>query len=168
MTLASEEMPRGCAREVRKYKMCAAENSPEKCFNEKISIMEVCPDHVLSGMRERKKWYLRAKTIDNSTYRRAMSVSDYNRGRTVTDLTLKTWEAGMAHNLRSDTYWSDDRYNPTVYRHPHRADQVNFPNMEYKDIFGGNWGEGAQAEKEKHALGFWSGKSKEMAAEAKK
>jgi hypothetical protein len=60
--------------------MCAASNSQEACFNDKISIMEVCPDHVLEGLREKKKWYLRAEMIDNDTYKRAMTVSDYNRG----------------------------------------------------------------------------------------
>jgi len=37
-----------------------------------MNIMEVCPDHVLEGLREKKKWYARAETIDNETYRRAM------------------------------------------------------------------------------------------------
>jgi len=169
MTLQPEEMPRGCAREVRAYKMCTAEKGSKNCFNEKIAIMEVCPDHVLSGLREKKKWFLRAQAIDNQTYRRAMSVSDYNKGRTVTDLKLKTWVDGTAKNLRGDTYWADDRYDPTKYRHPHRKDSVNFPDMEYKDIFGGNWGEAALKEKENHALNFWSGKSKAMEeVEAKK
>jgi hypothetical protein len=66
--------------------MCAASNSQEACFNDKISIMEVCPDHVLEGLREKKKWYLRAEMIDNDTYKRAMTVSDYNRGKSVSDL----------------------------------------------------------------------------------
>jgi hypothetical protein len=48
--------------------------------------MEVCPDHVLEGLREKKKWYLRAEMIDNDTYKRAMTVSDYNRGKSVSDL----------------------------------------------------------------------------------
>lgn len=65
--------------------------------------MEVCPDHILEGLREKKKWMLRAEVIDNETYRRAMEVSDFNRGRSVSDLKLKTWEAGMAHKLRSDS-----------------------------------------------------------------
>jgi hypothetical protein len=65
--------------------------------------MEVCPDHILEGLREKKKWMLRAEVIDNETYRRAMEVSDFNRGRSVSELKLKTWEAGMAHKLRSDS-----------------------------------------------------------------
>ena len=102
--------------------------------------MEVCPDHVLEGLREKKKWYARAEVIDNQTYKRAMTVSDYNKGRSVSDLKLKTWDYGKSHNLRSDSVWQDDRYNPTLYAHPHRYDNVNFPEQEYKDIFGGTLG----------------------------
>ena len=70
--------------------------------------------------------------------------------------------------MRGDSYWSDDRYDPTKYRHAHRYDTVNFPDMEYKDIFGGTWGKGAQEEKEKHALNFWTSKSKAMEEEENK
>lgn len=67
--------------------------------------MEVCPDHVLEALREKKKWMLRAEVIDNDTYRRAMEVSDYNKGRSVSDLKLKTWDYGTAANLHSGTTW---------------------------------------------------------------
>ncbi len=102
--------------------------------------MEVCPDHVLEGLQEKKKWYLRAEVIDNQTYKRGMTVSDYNKGKSVSDLTLKTWEYGKGGNLRSDSLWQDDRYNPTKFSHPHRNDNTNFPEQEYKDIFGGTKG----------------------------
>lgn len=131
-------------------------------MNAKISIMEICPDHVLEGYREKKKWSLRAKAIDNQTYRRAMQVSEYNKGRSVSDLKLKDSSYGLAKNMRSDSYWSDDRYDPRSFRHPHREDNVNFPDHEYKDIFGGNWGQKGFDEKTEHALNFWSGKSKAM------
>lgn len=85
--------------------MCAAKNGAEKCVNDKLNIMEVCPDHVLEGLREKKKWYLRAEVIDNQTYKRAMQVSDYNKGRSVSDLQLKTWEYGKGGYLRSDSTW---------------------------------------------------------------
>jgi len=87
--------------------------------------MEVCPDHVLEELREKKKWHARAEVIDNETYRRAMQVSDYNRGRSVTELKLKTWDHGAT--LRSDSFFQDDRYVPTKFSHPHRNDNVNFP-----------------------------------------
>jgi hypothetical protein len=60
LTLQPSKMPKGCFREIRKYQACAAEHGKEACLNDKISIMEVCPEHVLEAMRERRKWYLRA------------------------------------------------------------------------------------------------------------
>lgn len=74
--------------------MCAKQNGADACFSDKISIMEVCPEHVLEGLREKKKWFLRAEVIDNDTYRRAMSVSEFNKGRSVSELKLKTWAHG--------------------------------------------------------------------------
>jgi len=85
--------------------MCAQQKNAESCFNDKINIMEVCPDHVLEGLREKKKWYLRAEVIDNETYKRAMAVGPYNKGRSVSDLKLKTWEYGKGGRLRSDSLW---------------------------------------------------------------
>ena len=108
--------------------------------------MEVCPEHILEALKEKKKWYMRAELIDNETYRRAMKVGPYNEGRSVSDLTLKSWDHGMAGNLKNQSYWEDDRYHPKAYSHPHRYDSVNFPEQEYKDFFGGNWGDGAKEE----------------------
>jgi hypothetical protein len=162
ITFNLDLLPRGCQREKRKYEQCKAKSPEDECFNQKISIMEVCPDHILESFREQKKWYLRAKTIDNQAYRRSMSVSDYNKGRSVTDLKLKDWSYGTADKMRSDGYWFDNRYDPTVIRQPHRYDTVNFPDKEYKDIFGGNWGQGKVDEKEKYKIAFWSNKSKAM------
>ena len=125
--------------------------------------MEVCPDHVLEGLREKKKHLLRAEVIDNQTYRRAMKIGEYNKGRSVSDLTLKNWAYGKAGNLRSDSFYEDDRYLPTSYKHHHRNDNVNNPDQEYKDLFGGTKGVAAAEEKERHALGFFSNKSKAMA-----
>lgn len=114
--------------------------------------MEVCPDHVLEGLREKKKHMLRAESIDNETYKRAMSISDYNQNRSVSDLQLKTWAYGK--HLRSDSWYQDDRWNPTKYSHPHRYDNVNFPEQEFTDIFGGTKGDGDRAELEKYKLNF--------------
>lgn len=103
---------------------------------------------------------MRAELIDNQTYKRAMTVGDYNKGRSVSDLQLKTWEYGKAQNLRSDTIWQDDRYNPTKYSHPHRNDNVNFPEQEYKDIFGGTVGQAEKKDFEYYSIGLLSGKSR--------
>jgi hypothetical protein len=105
MTLRPTQIPRGCYREIRQFQSCAANKGTDACANEKISIMEVCPDHVLEGLRERRKWFLRAEGIDNATYKRAMSVSDYNKNRSVSDLEVKDWSFGHPRNLRSDSTW---------------------------------------------------------------
>ena len=159
LSLTPSFIPRGCYREIKKYQYCAQNRGADACLNDKLSIMEVCPDHILEALREKKKWYLRAEVIDNQTYKRAMQVSDYNRGRSVSELKLKTWEFGKGENLKSDSLWQDDRYNPTKYSHPHRYDNVNFPEQEYKDIFGGTLGNQADKEKEFYQLGF-NGSSK--------
>ena len=127
MTLRPNFIPRGCYKEIRSYQMCKSKASEDACFADKISIMEVCPDHVLDALREKKKWYLRAEMIDNDTYKRAMSVSDFNKDRSVSDLKLKTWDYGKTANLRSDSLWQDDRWDPTKFSHPHRNDNVNVP-----------------------------------------
>lgn len=159
MTLQPQYIPKGCSREIRKYNACATAAGKENCINEKISIMEVCPDHVLEGLREKRKWMLRAESIDNATYKRAMTVGDYNKGRSVSDLTIKDWSHGQAKSIRSDSTWQDDRYDPRKYPHPHRFDNVNFPEQEYTDVFGGTLGGAALKEREYHQAGVISGKS---------
>ena len=103
--------------------------------------MEICPEFVLESLRERKKWYLRAELIDNDTYKRAMQVSDYNKGKSVSDLKLKSWSYGRPENMRSESTWQEDRYDPSKYPHPHRYDSINFPDQEYSDFFGGTLGQ---------------------------
>lgn len=159
MTLQPSYIPKGCYREIRKFQSCASSAGADNCFNEKISIMEVCPDHVLEGLREKRKWFLRAQAIDNQTYKRAMSVSDYNKGKSVGDLEIKDWSYGHPKNLRTDTTWEDDRYNPRKYPHPHRYDNVNFPEQEYKDVFGGTLGTAMGEELKKHEISLATGKS---------
>jgi hypothetical protein len=105
MTLQPNYIPKGCFREIQKYQACSSASGKEACFNEKISIMEVCPDHVLEGLREKRKWMMRAEAIDNQTYKRAMTVSDYNLGRSVSELNIKSWDYGHPKNLRSESTW---------------------------------------------------------------
>ena len=168
MGLQPTFIPRGCVKEMRRFANCEKSKGEGNCFNEKISIMEVCPDHILEGLREKKKWMLRAQQIDNQTYRRAMSVSDYNKGRSVSDLELKNWSYGTRSQMRTDSYWQDDRYDAKLYPHPHRYDSVNFPDQEYKDIFGGTMGDAERADQAKHKIGLFSGKSQAMAEDAEK
>lgn len=162
MTIQHQQIPRGCYREIRKYQDCAQSEGKDACMNQKLSIMEVCPDHVLEALREKRKWYLRAQAIDNETYKRAMTVSDYNKGRSVSDLNVKDWNFGRPSNLRPDGTQFDDRYHPMQYSHPHRNDNVNFPDMEYKDVFGGTLGDKERAEYDEHTIGLFSGYSTAM------
>ena len=105
MVLKPNFIPKGCYREIRKYQECAAKTGKEACLNEKISIMEVCPDHILEGLREKRKHMLRAEAIDNETYKRAMVIGEYNKGRSVSDLEIKDWSYGHPSSLRSDSTW---------------------------------------------------------------
>lgn len=91
-----------------------------------------------------------------------MSVGAYNQGRSVSDLKLKTWEYGKAGNLRSDSLWQDDKYHPIKQSHPFRYDNVNFPEQEYKDIFGGTLGTQEQKEQEYYQISAFSDNSKAM------
>jgi len=157
MTLVPNFIPRGCYREIRKFQACQGANGKDSCMSQKMAIMEVCPDHVLDSLKEKKKWFARAEVIDNETYRRAMQVSDYNRGRSVSDLKLKSWDYGKT--LRSDSLYSDDRYDPTKFSHPHRMDNVNFPEQEFSDFFGGTLNTAKAKEYEKHRLDVLSDQS---------
>ena len=134
-------IPRGCMKELKRYRVCAGGhrgNEKAACFDEKISIMEVCPQHVLEQLREKQKHMLRARIIDNQTYRRAMTVSQENKGRSISSLILK--DCSYGDNLRDGHYYSDDRYNPKSYTQPHRFDKNMFPDQEYMDFIGGNKG----------------------------
>jgi len=161
MTLVPNFIPRGCYKEIRKYQLCTEKSDKEACVQDKISIMEVCPDHILEGLREKKKHYLRAESIDNETYKRAMVVGDYNRGRSVSDLTMRTWAYG--ETLRTDSTWEDDRWNPTKFKHPHRNDGQNFPEQEFTDFFGGTTGTAEEKDYQDHKLNS-SGQSSAMSA----
>lgn len=133
--------PKGCREEIAKYRICVNnKNSSEACMNEKINIMEICPKWVLELLREKKRIHMRAVLIDNETYRRAMSVSPYNEGRSLRDIKKeKTWSDGTVQNLRSDGYWADDRYNPTVYPSPDHNTNINLGNkIIFNDLIGGN------------------------------
>ena len=121
--------------------------------------MEVCPDHILEALREKRKWTLRAEAIDNETYKRAMTVGDYNQGKSVSDLTIREWSYGSPKNMRSDSTWEDDRYDPTKFPHPHRYDNVNFKEQEYIDVFGGTKGQAEQEEIKKYKYDMMTGTS---------
>jgi hypothetical protein len=78
------EYPRECCKVLSKYYDCRmghgvhdiTEDVPQ-CNGHKAEIFEDCPHWVLENMALKKRFFARAKTIDNETYRQAMVVSDY-------------------------------------------------------------------------------------------
>jgi hypothetical protein len=129
--------PMGCNREIKHYKDCVKDKKEvSQCIDKKINIMEVCPKWVLEDLREKKRILMRATLIDNETYRRAMRVSSYNQGRSLRNIQEDI--KGQPH-VRHDSYWADDRYNPTVYPSPDHNSNINLgDNIIYNDTLGGN------------------------------
>ncbi len=128
-------IPNGCKNEIKQYYSCK-ENKGKSCIEEKINIVEVCPKWTLELLREKKKITMKATIIDNKTYREAMKVEDYNKGRSLRDLKDKN---AHLNKIRGDGYWADDRYNPIIY--PSADQNTNIvlgDNIIYNDVLGGN------------------------------
>jgi hypothetical protein len=54
---------------------------------------------------------VKVQLLANSRYRDCMEVSDYNKGRTVADISDKDFLDGTKKYLRPDTMWADERYS---------------------------------------------------------
>lgn len=102
--------PRGCRRQIQLFEQCVYANGREKCGEEGTNILSICPNFVLDGLRQRTLQKAKVLAIDNATYREAMIVGDYNKGRTVANISTNSWIDGKAEKLRPDTMWADDRY----------------------------------------------------------
>lgn len=140
-------LPKGCTNELNIYKECK-DKGQGTCIEEKINIVEICPKWALELLREKKKVMLKATVIDNKTYRDAMKVESYNKGRTLTDITDKNI---TKREYRRDGYWSDDRYNPVLYPSAdHNTNIVLGDEIIYNDFFGGNRVDLVGAEREKY------------------
>lgn len=61
-------------------------------------------------LKDHKKQQKKFRQIQDNQYREAIQVSSYNVGRTVADVSSKTYVHGTAKHLRPDTMWNDDRY----------------------------------------------------------
>jgi hypothetical protein len=106
----AEKLPRGCVRTIQNYQRCEMVNGTQKCGDEAKEILEICPNWALEGMKEKTKWIVKVTAMQNNQYFRAMQVSEYNKGRSVKDVSDKTWIDGTRVNLRPDTMWADQRY----------------------------------------------------------
>ena len=136
-TYVYQYFPKGCAKEINKYKKCVkSTNDVMKCYDQKINIMEICPKWVLESLRERKKVIMRATLIDNETYRRAMKVSDYNQYRSLKDI---NHDVRKPRVVKPDSYLYDDRYSPIMYPSPDQNTNTNLgDDIKYNDVLGGN------------------------------
>lgn len=127
--------PKGCNREINKYKECKTKNSIKECVGLKINIVEICPKWVLEKLRESKKFMMKSTIIDNNIYRKAMNIETYNSERTLKDIKDKN---SHLKKIRRDSFWSDDRYNPTYYSSADHSSNSNLGDISYNDILGGN------------------------------
>lgn len=66
-------------------------NGAEKCGSEANDIVSICPNWALDHMKEKNRFYQKAIAINNKVYTSAMKEEEYNRGRTVSDVSDKTW-----------------------------------------------------------------------------
>lgn len=64
----------------------------------------------LGRTEEKKKQLDKIEAIQTLQYRSVLEVSAYNKGRTVKDVSDKTWADGHRDVLRPDTIWADERY----------------------------------------------------------
>ena len=61
-------------------------------------------------LKEHKRQTRKFVKIQDAQYREALKVSPYNEGRSVADISNKTYVHGTAKFLRPDTMWNDERY----------------------------------------------------------
>lgn len=66
-------------------------NGASKCGSEGNDIVSVCPNWALDHMKEKNRFYQKAVAINNKVYASAMKEEEYNKGRTVADVSDKTW-----------------------------------------------------------------------------
>ena len=54
---------------------------------------------------------MKVQLLANTRYRDCMKVSEYNKGRTVADVSDKDFIDGTKKYLRPDSMWADERYS---------------------------------------------------------
>ena len=106
----ADKLPRGCVRTIETYKRCSTVNGAAPCQFEQHEILKVCPTWALDELKEKEKFLAKVAAINQVQYHEALEVSDYNKGRSVKDISNKTWIDGTREKLRPDTLWADERY----------------------------------------------------------
>jgi hypothetical protein len=66
-------------------------NGAKKCGGEAYDILSVCPNWALDHMKEKNRFHAKAVAINNKVYASAMKEEEYNKGRTISDVSDKTW-----------------------------------------------------------------------------
>lgn len=61
-------------------------------------------------MKENNRFKLKLEAQANLRYKKSMEVPEYNQGRTVADVPLRSWADGERSKLRPNSMWADDRY----------------------------------------------------------
>lgn len=110
LEVTGSSLPRACQRYYDIYNRCKMVNGTEKCQREVKDVMEICPPFSLEMLKDHKRQQKKFLKIQDQQYREAMNVSSYNVGRTVADVSSKTYVHGTSKYLRPDTMWNDDRY----------------------------------------------------------
>lgn len=86
-------------------------NNRANCDKEALDIINICPTFALEDLKNGKIYKEKLSAIDERVYREAMKVSDYNQGRTIANVSSKTWRDGERDKLRPDSMYADDRYS---------------------------------------------------------
>lgn len=107
-----EFFPKHCTRTVDTYKTCliANDDDKQKCKHEGEDILAICPPWALDKMKENQRLKLKLEAQANQKYRRSIEVPEYNQGRTVADVPLRSWADGERSKLRPNSIWADERY----------------------------------------------------------
>lgn len=111
LNLRAPYIPRGCQRQKKAFTRCKVVNGgSEKCTKEIKNLMEICPNWCLETFKETKRWIKQVNAIQHNQYLEAMEVAPYNKGRSISDISDKTYIHGSRKFLRPDSMWADDRY----------------------------------------------------------
>jgi len=138
--IVPEKVPYVCEVQKKKLDICKLVNDKSKCTKESQDFLEICPNFALRTYRNNKLFNEKAKIIQRKEYNEAMKVGEYNRNRTIADVSKKSnYSLGMASFLRPDSMWADDRYINITQKDVDAAREKlssKYKDFDYKDIKG--------------------------------
>jgi len=107
----AEKLPRGCVRTLDAFRRCTLINGEQNCSGESRDILKICPTWALDELKDKQRFLAKVAAVNQIQYNDALQVSDYNKGRSLKDVSDKTWIDGTKERLRPDTLWADERYS---------------------------------------------------------